>query len=326
MQDSVIFRARSPQELYRRQLVYLLSRGDEVFVHGRPTRELLNAITIIEEPRRRVHCAPGRQANPWLALSECLWLLAGQNDVASLRHYNKNIVNYSDDGETLYGAYGYRLKDQIPAALERLAADPNDRRVVLTIWAPEDLEADSLDPPCNTLLTLKLRDGRLHMTVFNRSNDIHFGLYAVNLPQFSLLQEYMAARLGCGLGYQTHISNSLHVYTDSPSKEITERMLPSDWRTQRPIEMPVSEPLTLGRTTHAEFVQDCRQVLAGLEYGVYDDPAAGGVPFLEFASDYLRCYREDSDSRLSDCRHAAKYPDWVLAGQQWWAAKRGAVV
>ena len=97
-----VFRGRSAHEIYRGQLQCLLERGAEVTVRGLRSRELLDAVTIIAEPRRRVHLVPGRRANPFLALSESLWLLAGRNDVQALLPYNKRILDYSDDGETLY--------------------------------------------------------------------------------------------------------------------------------------------------------------------------------------------------------------------------------
>jgi len=310
-----IFRARSPHELYRQQLLALDHYGREVFVHGQRTLELLNVITVIEEPQRRVHCVPGRRASPFLALSEALWMLAGRNDVKALLPYNKHISDYSDDGKTLYDAYGYRMRDQIPDLLERLRRDPNDRRAVLMIWRKEDLTADTKSPPCNDVISFKLRDGKLHMTVFCRSNDLHWGLYAVNLPQFSILQEYLAVRLHAGLGLQTHISNSLHIYLDGPGARPTKRMLAT---IEEPLPL-MPEPCPLfqsGLTQHHEFVASANAVLGGEH--LEDD-----VSFLEFAEDFLRAYREKDAPFLGTfgCRHADYYPDWLVWGKYYLAGE-----
>lgn len=314
-----LFKADSAQQLYREQLLSILQLGQRIELKGRTSAELLNVMTVITEPRRaRVHLVPGRRANPWLALSEAVWMLAGRNDVAALLPYNKNIANYSDDGHTLYGAYGYRIRNQLPDLVKRLKEDPNDRRAVLVIWRPDDLMVNTLDTPCNDMLMFKLRNGKLHMTVLNRSNDLHWGLYATNLCQFSILQEYIAARLSVELGSQVHISNSLHVYLDGPSAKVNERMRAA-WDEPLP-ELLSPKPLfPNGLPRHQEFVLDCNVVLNGHSYGNEGQPYDEGVAFLEFASDFLRCYREGS---LPDfCRHADLFADWVLAGKEFMQRK-----
>jgi hypothetical protein len=50
------------------------------------------------------------------------------------------------------------------------------------------------------------------MTVTNRSNDMIWGMLGANYVHFSVLQEYMAARLGVEVGYYYHFTNNLHVY------------------------------------------------------------------------------------------------------------------
>src|SRR3990167_518575 len=221
---TVVFSAPTGAYLYRAQLQALLE-APEVLVRGLKTRELLNVITEIQFPRARIQIVPGRRLNPWLALSESLWLLAGRNDTSALLPYNKRILEFSDDGDTLYGAYGKRLMPQVPAAVERLRKDNHDRRAVLSIWREKDLTADVKDPPCNDLVMFKLRGEHLHMTVINRSNDLHWGLHAVNLIQFSILQEYMAYLLSFNVGTQVHLSNSLHIYMEGAGAQITANMI-----------------------------------------------------------------------------------------------------
>lgn len=67
-------------------------------------------IATYTHPRERVLFNSARDANPFFHLYEALWMLAGRNDVAPLAYYAKNIANYSDDGKTLNGAYGYRWR------------------------------------------------------------------------------------------------------------------------------------------------------------------------------------------------------------------------
>jgi hypothetical protein len=56
-------------------------------------------------------------------------------------------------------------------------------------------------------------DRVLDVTVTNRSNDLVWGLLGANYVTFSVLQEYLAARLGVGVGRYHHFTNNLHVYS-----------------------------------------------------------------------------------------------------------------
>ena len=57
----------------------------------------------------------------------------------------------------------------------------------------------------------------LDMTVFNRSNDLIWGMLGANVVHFSFLQEYMACCLGLDVGQYHQISNNLHIYTENNS-------------------------------------------------------------------------------------------------------------
>lgn len=314
---------KSSRALYLPWLQQLVDYGEPVEVKGRPTMELLDCVSIVEKPSDHCILLPSRRWNPFLALSEALWILAGRDDVAAIKPYNSHISDYSDDGNVLYGAYGARIYHQIDPLIERLRKDPNDRRAVLQIWdqkGPDydpgsglgDLETTSKDPPCNNMVYFKLRQNKLHMTVINRSNDIHYGLFAVNLPTFGILQSYIAARLGVEMGTQTHFSNSLHVYMDEPVKSITERMLYNE-----PEDMPkypahglAFEPgdysLSIG---HPDIAEACSSILDGNWHPL-------GNSFLAFAWDFLRQYREH-EWHPDDIEYKDKYFDWILAGDIW---------
>lgn len=109
-------------------------------------------------PRERVLFNAARDANPFMHVYESLWMLAGRNDVAPLAWYAKQFKEYSDDGKTLNGAYGYRWRpmtreedgrwfkgrsggegvDQLDLLVRYLKADPTGRRAVLQMWNVED--------------------------------------------------------------------------------------------------------------------------------------------------------------------------------------------
>lgn len=192
------------------------SRTGKVIEYPQPV------MTTYTRPEERVLFYPSRDANPFFHLFEALWMLAGRDDLGYVQQFNKRMEDFSDDGTTLNGAYGYRWreywkKDQLDLLVEHLTHNPNSRRAVLQMWSVDDLQKIVDDPackdvPCNTQVYFKLRKGRLDMTVSCRSNDIIWGTYGANAVHFSVLQEYMAARLGRPIGNYHHLSDSFHAY------------------------------------------------------------------------------------------------------------------
>lgn len=193
---------------------FLSSRAGEVVDALEPVA------TVFHSPLERVLFEDVRKANPFFHLIESLWMLFGAKDLDYIEYYNKRMREYSDDGTTLQGAYGYRWRehfgvDQLHLIIERLKKDPSDRRSVLQMWDPKtDLDKVSKDVPCNTVIYFKVRKGCLDMTVSNRSNDIIWGTFGANVVHMSILHEYMAYSIGVPLGIYTQVSDSFHAYTN----------------------------------------------------------------------------------------------------------------
>lgn len=174
--------------------------------------------TVYRKPYERVCLIEARDANPFFHFIESMWMLAGRNDLKPLTYYVSSMADFSDDGETLWGAYGWRWsryfhKNQIDMVYRILKRNPDDRRAVLQMWdANKDLGRNCKDVPCNTNIYFKIRDNKLNMTVCNRSNDMLWGAYGANVVHMSVLQEYLAHRLGVSMGTYRQVSDSFHVY------------------------------------------------------------------------------------------------------------------
>src|SRR5580700_4053613 len=159
------------------------SRNGKVIVAPEPV------LTTYTNPTERVLFSPLRDANPFFHLMEALWMLAGRNDVAWPAYFAKQIGQYSDDGETLHGAYGKRWRsyfgyDQLDWIMLGLECNPESRREVLTMWDPGSLDDNDeprectgdlyvgghggKDVPCNTHAYFDLRGGVLNITVMQR--------------------------------------------------------------------------------------------------------------------------------------------------------------
>jgi thymidylate synthase len=212
------------------------SRNGAVLVAPEPV------VTIYSQTKQHVLFSGVRDANPFFhLLGDALWVLAGRNDLAWPAQFNSKFAQYSDDGQTVRGsAYGYRWRqwfgwDQLQAIIKELKANPASRRCVLTMWdagccsvncaagneSDYEQQGDfgaallgSKDVPCNTHAYVDVRDGKLNLTVCNRSNDIWFGCYGANAVHFSMLQEYLAAHLGVAVGTYYQVSNNYHLYTE----------------------------------------------------------------------------------------------------------------
>ncbi|MFQ5852214.1 MAG: thymidylate synthase [Candidatus Binatia bacterium] len=210
----------------------------------------------------------GRRFNPFFALAEASWVLAGDNRLAPLEFYLPRFREFSDDGVVLEGAYGFRLRraygrDQLQEAAELLAADASSRRVVLSTWGVEDLGRSSRDIPCNTTVYFKIREQRLDMMVCNRSNDAYLGV-PYNVVTFAILQAYVATAVGVGIGRQTHVTDSLHLYERDRSK--VEEIVRSndDGDIERIVEkVPLADLEAYSRLDHAVLTRDYSKVIEG---------------------------------------------------------------
>lgn len=180
------------------------------------------------EPKSRVLMNRYRDVNPFFHMFEAMWMLAGCCNVQSLTYFNKRMAEFSDNGITFNGAYGYRWRypdntpeyDQIPILVKHLKEKPDSRRAVLQMWTVTDdlLKVEtSKDVCCNLSVCFKRRKtvndfDTLDMTVFNRSNDMIWGMLGANVVHFSYLHEYMANMIGVHVGTYNQITNDLHVY------------------------------------------------------------------------------------------------------------------
>lgn len=187
--------------------------------------------TVWTDPTNRILWSPVRDCNPFLHLIESAWMLAGRNDLATVKKLAAQMGTYTDDGETLNGAYGYRWRrhfkgDQISALIKELRTNRETRRIVLQMWdGDDDLQSGingSADIPCNTAIYFDPIDNVLNMTVTNRSNDAVWGAYGANVVHMSVLHEYVCALTGFELGTYYQMSNNLHFYTEN---EATKRLI-----------------------------------------------------------------------------------------------------
>ena len=296
------------------------SRNGDVIVAPGPV------ITEYARPTERVLFSPLRNANPFFHLMEALWLLAGRRDIEFPTYFNQRFRDFSDDGKIDHGSYGYRWRrwfgmDQLELLLAELKKNPNTRRAVLSMWAPQgDLTPigytgglTSKDVPCNTHVYFSIRDAKLDMTVCCRSNDLLWGALGANVVHFSILQEYMAHGLQIPVGRYYQFSNNYHFYTSVVSVEagleMSEDARKTDLYSQG---LVISCPLI--STTIREWQSDLNLFM--------DDPTGDDKyidPFFEkvAAPMYAAWYdRKNGGTGLTAASQIAA-PDWGWACRAW---------
>ena len=220
-------RERNNTMLYARVLGRILSHGGFNRTGSRlgDTYELHPVLFGVSNPHEPVPFVNGRRPNYFGMLAESLWLLSDTDSVDVISTWNQKLRDYTDDGIHLSGAYGRRISPFVSRVIHTLKEDPNTRQAVLPIFEGWDVGSKTRDLPCNVMVMFKVRRGMLDITVINRSNDVLWGAFTVNIPQFAMLQSAIAGELGLPVGQQWHMSDSLHLYTDYAEQSRTlERM------------------------------------------------------------------------------------------------------
>lgn len=192
----------------------------------------------LKNPRFRMSRSVSRQILA-SCLGELLWYLSGSKDLAQIQYYLSRYDEASDDGKTVHGAYGPRLMradglNQIQNIIERLQRKPTTRRAVIQLFEAEDLLHEYNDIPCTCSLQFLLRNNRLNLVTYMRSNDAFVGL-PHDIFCFTMIQEIVARSLGVELGMYRHSIGSLHIYetsVDGAKRFINEGF-------QEPLAMPI---------------------------------------------------------------------------------------
>lgn len=231
------YAARNVSEMLRSVFPFFFDMPDLVMEVSRngPVLRFPGPVALtFRKPLECVCFSPERDANPFFHFMEALWMLAGRNDVAFLDFYNSQMKQYSDDGQVFNAAYGYRLRhhfgfDQLQAIIDELKTNPYSRQLVAQLWDPADLGKQTKDKACNLCMVFAVREGRLDMTVYNRSNDAVLGtISGANTVHMSFFLRYVAEKAGLTVGEYHQIANNLHVYSDHPKTKLMMKEQPTD--------------------------------------------------------------------------------------------------
>jgi hypothetical protein len=352
-------------------LHYLRSVGiEEESRAGRVLRAPGPVTTVYTHPLERVVFWSWRDANPFFHCIEALWMLAGRDDLKQLTPYVARMADFSDDGGvTQPGAYGkrwrdhhvplgpdtqYAWNDQLNWAVKRFRDNTADRRVVVQMydagWDQHAADLNGNDIPCNLTMLPWVQGGALHLTIFNRSNDILWGLYGANAVHFSTALEYLAGRIGLPVGTMTTVSNNFHAYVDRmPNLLVPMAVLARDgwlddpyyqagptYRARQVEPYPLftewtgPEPDAAIRPSLERIIQEDLRIF--FEHGAVEAATKARWPYIRRVAVPLALAHQHWRTKRGEERYRGALrildqcvaPDWRLAAQQWINRRRDA--
>jgi thymidylate synthase len=169
--------------------------------------------------------------------SELLWFIEGSSDDNRLKELNASERTiWTDNAEADYWkpkakfqgdlgrVYGVQWRnwrtpegdtvDQLSRIIEKIKADPTDRRLVVSAWNPGELEQMAL-PPCHMLFQFfpNTKNKTLSIHMVQRSCDMFLGV-PFNIASYALLLSMVAQVTGYTPNECILTLNDAHIYHD----------------------------------------------------------------------------------------------------------------
>lgn len=202
---------------YKKLIKKLLNKKE--IVNG--TKEINNCRLVIKNPSLNFSL-PYRKLSMKYSDAELKWYWSADNSCETIGQYAKMWLQLSDDGKTNNSAYGYILFkkygfNQLEQIIELLKKDKYSRRAVLNISDPSIDRINTRDMQCTIAIQFLIRNDKINMTVYMRSNDVYFGL-PYDYIFFESLHHYIAERLNLKIGSYVHNATSMHMYLKDVEK------------------------------------------------------------------------------------------------------------
>jgi thymidylate synthase len=211
-------------EAFVEELAKLKTNGKTVNSRGSKQLERTFVNFTIKDPTQIDILVPARKFNKNYAIAEWLWYLSTNqkiNNITKLASIWGDIQDSYGEAESNYGSYIFPLDSksllsQWDWVVDELEKDLDSRRATLVINQPYHKEKNPKDYPCTQYMHFFIREGRLDMGVYMRSNDAIFG-FCNDVFTFSLFHQLMLNHLkdrglNVRLGEYNHNAGSFHIY------------------------------------------------------------------------------------------------------------------
>lgn len=152
---------------------------------------------------------------------ELLWFLRGDTNTRYLNDHGVSIWDeWADEQGDLGPVYGHQWRswatadgepvDQIRDVVDRIHANPDSRRLIVSAWNVGELPKMAL-PPCHVLFQFYVAEGRLSCQLYQRSADVFLGV-PFNIASYSLLTLMVAQACNLKPGEFVHTFGDAHLY------------------------------------------------------------------------------------------------------------------
>jgi len=159
--------------------------------------------------------------------AEFAWYLSKDQDKDFITPYILSYSQEEQDNNKILGAYGSKIfksseakKSQFERVIEQIIKRRTTKQAYIAISDAEDYkyrDQQFFSPPCTIGLHFFVRNEKLNLAVYMRSNDAYLGL-PHDLFCFTMLQELVALRTKLALGSYTHYATSMHAYENHIEK------------------------------------------------------------------------------------------------------------
>ena len=154
-------------------------------------------------------------------IHELLWFLRGESNIRYLRDNGVTIWDeWADENGELGPVYGVQWRswrtadgaviDQIAGVVDKIRANPDSRRLIVSAWNPGEIDKMAL-APCHAFFQFYVNDGALSCQMYQRSADVFLGI-PFNIASYSLLTLMMARVTGLKPGEFVHTLGDAHLY------------------------------------------------------------------------------------------------------------------
>lgn len=220
----ITFKGNTFAECYKESLEHLVANGPTNNARGTVSKELLDVALVVEDPTQCLYLNQARGSQTKYIAAEFLWYYMGRKDVGFISKWAKfweTIQNPDGSANSAYGNLIFTEKNQHDLtqyqwAIQSLMNDSNTRQAVLHFNKPVHQHFSNKDFVCTMYANLHIRNNKLYMSVFMRSNDAVWGT-PTDVAFFCSLQMQIHSHLKqfypeLELGSYTHVANSYHVY------------------------------------------------------------------------------------------------------------------
>ncbi|WP_114751872.1 thymidylate synthase [Pleomorphovibrio marinus] len=197
---------------------------DGVEIDGKRGRfkELLNYSATLTNPRVRTSMSLHRSLVQ-SKFAEFAWFLSKSGDRDYIKPYISAYGREEQENNRILGAYGPKIfesengqQSQFERVIEQILERKITKHAYMCISEKVDYKVRQKkhhSPPCTIGLHFYVRESKLNVTCYMRSNDAYLGL-PHDLFCFTMLQELISIRTNIPIGNYTHCATSMHIYEE----------------------------------------------------------------------------------------------------------------